>query len=170
MKQNDDAVKNAARFSKIGGGILLLAVVIAIVVMVLTSPRNAKQEPKPEPTPEPTAVVTAAPAAAPAPRATPTPTPPITAIRLYAYGRELNEDGFTLYVDDKPVELTAVVEPAELQAPVGWTFSDQEAASLKVSSDGRTCTMNALKSNGRNDLTLECRNLSVSFPVYLWEK
>ena len=54
-----------------------------------------------------------------------TPTPGVTAIRLYAYGRELMvADGFTLYVGDKPVEITAVLEPDVPNAQVGWTFSN----------------------------------------------
>lgn len=163
MKKTD-AEKSALQFSKIAGGILLLAVIAGIVVMVLTSPRNTKPEPTPEPTPEPAAAATADPAP------TPTPAPPITAIRLYAYGRELNADGFTLYVGDKPVELTAVVEPAELQDPVGWSFSDTQSASLDVSSDSRTCTINPLKATGRNDLTLVCKELTVSFPVFIWDR
>ena len=138
MKNGKDNLDKNVRFAAIGGGILLLAVIAGILVMVLTSPRNAKPEPTPTPapTPEPTVTATETPAQ---------PTViPITAIRLYAYGRELTQDGFTLYVGDQPVELTAVVEPAEITAPVGWTLDDMEAAALEVSSDGRTVDPDAL--------------------------
>lgn len=164
-KQNGDMEKThkeAALFA----GILILAVIAGIVVMVLTSPRGAKAEATPAPTEEPAVTVTAT----PAPTPTSTPTPPITAIRLYAYGRELDAGGFTLYVGDKPVELTAEIEPAELNLPIGWTFSDQEAVSMNVSSDGKTCTITALKPAGRQDLSVVCNNLYTSIPVYLWEK
>ena len=162
MKNGKDNLDKNVRFAAIGGGILLLAVIAGILVMVLTSPRNAKPEPTPAPTPEPTVTATEAPAQ---------PTViPITAIRLYAYGRELTQDGFTLYVGDQPVELTAVVEPAEITAPVGWTLDDMEAAALEVSSDGRTCKITALKPVGRNELTVICQNLYTSMPVFLWDK
>ena len=161
QKMNLDS--KSARYAAIGGGILLLAVIAGIVVLVLTSPKKTKEEPTPAPTPAATAVVaTEAPAQ-------PT-VVPITAVHLYAYGRELDQDGFTLHVGDNPVELTAVVEPAEITSPVGWSFSDQQAATLEVSSDGRTCKITAVKPNGRNDLTVTCQNLDTSIPVYLWDK
>lgn len=161
-RQNEEQKNNSLRFSVVGAGILLLAVVAGILVMVLTSPRSAKPEPTQEPTTVPTVTATAAP--------TPTPTPPITAIRLYAYGRELDDGGITLYVGDKPAELTAAIEPAGLVLPIGWTFSDQESVSMEVSSDGVTCKITALKPSGRNDLTVVCNNLYTSIPVYLWNK
>ena len=83
--------------AKIGAILLGVAVIIGVLVMLLSSPRRVKVEPTPEPTAEP--VVSTAP--------TPTPAPELTAIRLYAYGRELNADGITLYVGDKPVDIYA---------------------------------------------------------------
>ena len=153
-----DPEKNRYLPVLIGAGLIMLAVLAGILVNVLSSPRDAK----PEPTPAPSATVTAPP--------TPTPTPDVTSIRLYAYGREIDADGFTLYVGDKPVEISAVIEPAGLNLPVGWTLSDQGAASLEVSGDGLICKMTALKPNGRNELTVICQNLYTSVPVFLWEK
>ena len=152
--------KSSKRTVLIGAAVLALAVVAGVLVMVLTSPRSAKPEPSPELTPEPAVTVAAA----------PTPTPEVTAIRLYAFGRELTADGITLYVGDKPVELSAVIEPEGLNLPVGWTFSNQEAVSLEVSGDGMTCTITALQPKGRNDLTVVCSNLYTSIPVFLWSK
>ena len=95
MKNQDEGMKKTRLFMSLGAGILLFAVIAGILVMVLTSPRSARPEPTPEPTPvAATIAVTAAP--------TPTPTPSVTAIRLYAYGRELDAGGFTLYVGDIP--------------------------------------------------------------------
>ena len=159
-RQNEEQRNNSLRFSAIGAGILLLAVIAGILVMVFTSSQTAKPEPTPEPTPEPIATATAA----------PTPTPPITAIRLYAYGREIDDGGITLYIGDNPTELTAAIEPDGLVLPIGWTFSDQESVSMEVSSDGVTCKITALKPSGRNDLTVVCNNLYTSIPVYLWNK
>jgi hypothetical protein len=41
---------------------------------------------------------------------------------------------------------------------------------MNVSSDGKTCTITALKPAGRQDLSVVCNNLYTSIPVYLWEK
>ena len=164
-KQNADMEKTYKK-AEIFAGILLIAVIVGILVMVLTSPRGAKPEATPEPTPKPTPDTTVAVTAAP----TPTPTPPITAIRLYSYGRELDDGVFTMYVGDKPVELTAAIEPDGLNLPVGWTFSDQDSGSMEVSSDGITCSITALKPSGKNELTVVCNNLYTSIPVYIWEK
>ena len=160
--ENKEMEKSSKRTVLIGAAVLALAVIAGIVVMVLTSPRSAKPEPSPELTPEPAVTVAATP--------TPTPTPEVTAIRLYAFGRELTADGITLYVGDKPVELSAVIEPEGLNLPVGWTFSNQEAVSLEVSGDGMTCKITALQPKGRNDLTVVCNNLYTSIPVFLWNK
>ena len=169
MKKQEELEKKVNHFTKIAAGILLLAVVAGFLVMVLTSRRKA--EPEPTPAPAPTQAVQPTPAAAAAASPVKTPTPGVTAIRLYAYGRELMvADGFTLYVGDKPVEITAVLEPDVPNVPVGWTFSDQEAASLDVSSDGRTCTITAKKATGRNDITVVCQDISTSMPVFLWDK
>ena len=67
---------------------------------------------------------------------------------------------------------TAVVATEAPAQPtmVGWSFSDQQAATLEVSSDGRTCKITAVKPNGRNDLTVTCQNLDTSIPVYLWDR
>ena len=169
MKKQDELEKKVTQFTKIAAGILLLAVIAGVLVMVLTSRRKAE----PEPTPAPAPIQTAEPAPVAAATAPPvkTPTPGVTAIRLYAYGRELMvADGFTLYVGDGPVEITAVLEPDVQNVPVGWTISNQEAASLDVSSDGRTCTITAKKATGRNDITVVCQDISTSMPVFVWDK
>jgi len=75
-----------------------------------------------------------------------------------------------MYVGDKPVELTAAIEPDGLNLPVEWTLSDQESASMEVSSDGITCSITPLKPTGKNELTVVCNNLYTSIPVYIWEK
>ena len=69
--------------AKIGAILLGAAVIIGVLVMLLSSPRDVKVEPTPEPTVAP--VISAAP--------TPTPAPELTAIRLYAFGRELRLSG-----------------------------------------------------------------------------
>ena len=146
--------------TKIGAILLAVAVIIGVSVMLLSSPRSVKVDPTPQPTAAP--VVSAAPA--------PTPAPELTAIRLYAYGRELNADGITLYVGDKPVEIYADLEPKGLNYPVEWSFSNEEAVSLEASDDGMKCTVSVLQPKGKNELKVVCHNLYTTIPVYLWER
>ena len=146
--------------AKIGAIVLAAAVIIGVAVMLLSSPRSVKAEPTPESTAVP--VVSAAP--------TPTPVPDLTAIRLYAYGRELNADGITLYVGDKPVEIYVDLEPKGLNYPVEWSFSNEEAVSLEPSDDGMKCTVTVLQPKGKNELKVVCHNLFTTIPVYLWER
>lgn len=146
--------------AKIGAILLAVAVIIGVSVMLLSSPQSVKVDPTPQPPAAP--VVSVAP--------TPTPAPELTAIRLYAYGRELNADGITLYVGDKPVEIYADLEPKGLNYPVEWSFSDEEAVSLEASDDGMKCTVSVLQPKGKNELKVVCHNLYTTIPVYLWKR
>lgn len=146
--------------AKIGAILLAVAVIIGVSVMLLSSPRSVKVDPTTQPTAAP--VVSAAPA--------PTPAPELTAIRLYAYGRELYADGITLYIGDKPVEIYADLEPKGLNYPVEWSFSNEEAVSLEASDDGMKCTVSVLQPKGKNELKVVCHNLYTTIPVYLWER
>ena len=146
--------------AKIGAILLAIAVIIGVLVMLLSAPRSAKVEPTPQPT------IAAVASSAP----TPTPEPELTAIRLYAYGRELNADGITLYVGDKPVEIYVDLEPKGLNYPVEWSFSNEEAVSMDASDDGMKCTVTVLQPKGKNELKVVCHNLYTTIPVYLWER
>jgi len=139
---------------------ILIKALHHMLVMLLSAPRSVNVEPTSESTAAP--VVSAAP--------TPTPAPELTAIRLYAYGRELNADGITLYVGDKPVEIYADLEPEGLNYPVEWSFSNEEAVSLEASDDGMKCTVTVLQPKGKNELKVICHNLYTTIPVYLWER
>ena len=158
MDRND--TNQLLKPAKIGAIVLAAAVIIGVAVMLLSSPKSVKAEPTPESTAVP--VVSAAP--------TPTPVPDLTAIRLYAYGRELNADGITLYVGDKPVEIYVDLEPKGLNYPVEWSFSNEEAVSLEPSDDGLKCTVTVLQPKGKNELKVVCHNLYTTIPVYLWER
>ena len=149
--------------AKIGAILLVAAVIVGVLVMVLSSPKRDQVEPTVQPTSELTAVPSAT-----AP--TPDPTPEITAIRLYAYGRQLDADGITLYVGDKPVEIYLDLEPEGLNLPVEWSFSNPEAVSLDISDDGMKCTVTVLQPKGKNELKVVCHNLYTAIPVYLWER
>ncbi|MBQ9663326.1 MAG: hypothetical protein IJV40_09270 [Oscillospiraceae bacterium] len=155
-RKESDVLKPA----KIGAILLAVAVIVGVLVMVLSSPRSVKAEPEPTPTAAP--VVPTAP--------TPAPKPEITAIRLYAFGRELDDGGITLYVGDRPVELYADIEPAGTGLSVEWSFSNEEAVSLEISDDGLKCTVTVLQAKGKNELKVVCNNLYTAIPVYLWER
>ena len=103
--------------AKIGAILLTAAVIAGVLMMVLSSPKSSKVEPTAQPASEPAPVPTTM-------EPTPAPTPEITAIRLYAYGRQLDADGITLYVGDKPVEIYLDLEPEGLHLPVEWSFSN----------------------------------------------
>ena len=105
---------------------------------------------------------------------TPSPTPTVTSIRLYAFGRELNADGFTAYVGDKAFALTVEVEPELRNPAVSWSITDShdssESAALVISPDGMSCEFTALKPTGKNELTVRCFGAEIVIPVYLWER
>ena len=105
---------------------------------------------------------------------TPSPTPTVTSIRLYAFGRELDADGFTAYVGDKAFTLTVEVEPEIKNPAVSWSITDShdssESAALVISSDGLSCEFTVLKPTGKNELTVRCFGAEIVIPVYLWER
>ena len=86
---------------------------------------------------------------------TPTPTPTVTNIRLYAFGRELDADGFTAYVGDKAFTLSITLEPEVRNPTVSWSILDShgtdESADLAISPDGMSCEFTALKPTGKNE-------------------
>ncbi len=99
-----------------------------------------------------------------------TPTPAISSIRLYAAGGELGEDGFTMYVEDRPIEITAVMEPKLIRPPIYWSVSDEKAAKLTVSDDRTSCKFSAIKPAGKIELTVSCYGTETVIPVYLWNR
>lgn len=99
---------------------------------------------------------------------TPTPTPTINGIKLYAFGRELDADGFTAYVGDKAFSISAEVDPQIPRPYVSWYIND--SASLSVSDNGLSCEFKALKPTGKNELTVTCYGAETTIPVYLWER
>lgn len=101
---------------------------------------------------------------------TPRPTPAVSSVQVYAFGRELDADGFTAYVGDKPFMLYAAIEPAVQRPVIDWSMSDVDCASLTVSSDGMSCEFSALKPSGRNELTVRCYGAETVIPVFLWER
>ena len=100
--------------------------------------------------------------------ATPVPTPTVDSIEVYAFGRELDADGFTAYVGDKPFTLSAYPQPEISHPQISWSVGD--SVELSVSSDTLTCAFTAMKPTGKNELTVRCYGAEVTIPVYLWER
>ena len=100
--------------------------------------------------------------------ATPVPTPTVDSIEVYAFGRELDADGFTAYVGDKPFTLSAYPQPEISHPQISWSVGD--SVEVSVSSDTLTCEFTALKPTGKNELTVRCYGAEVTIPVYLWER
>ena len=150
--------KHAILPASIGALLIILSLTAGIFVTKFTD--------KPIVTPEPTSKVIVVPARTPGPTITPT----VSSIRLYAAGGELGADGFTMYVGDKALKLTAEVEPKMVNPPVYWSFSDPESANLNVADDRLNCAFTPLKPTGKNELTVKCYGMELVIPVYLWEK
>ena len=101
----------------------------------------------------------------------PSPTPTITSLKLFACGGELGEDGFTAYVEDRPIEITVEIEPKMIRRlPIYWSVSDEKAAMLTINDDGTSCKFSALKPAGKTELSVRCYGEEVTIPVYLWER
>ena len=144
----------------IGACLMLTAFTAGITLNISANARDVE----PVSTPEVFVLASPLPVFTPAP----TPTPEITSIKLYAFGRELDADGFTAYVGDKPFSISVELEPQIRYAPVSWFISD--SASLSVSDDGLSCEFTALKPTGKNELTVSCYGAETTIPVYLWER
>jgi hypothetical protein len=145
------------------GGCLISVAFFAGVIFNVASAAPAET---PAPTPEPVEIV--------APPPTPSPTPTVNSIRLFAFGRELGDDGFTAYVGDRPFTLSIVTEPEVRKPLVSWAVTDShgdgDSAAFSVSDDGLSCEFSALKPTGRNDLTVRCYGAELVIPVFLWER
>ena len=113
------------------------------------------------PSPTPEAIETLAPA-------TPVPTPTVDSVEVYAFGRELDADGFTAYVGDKPFTLSAYPQPEISHPQISWSIGD--SVELSVCSDTLTCEFTALKPTGKNELIVQCYGAKITIPVYLWER
>lgn len=96
--------------------------------------------------------------------------PTVSSLKLFAAGGELTEDGFTMYVEDRPIEISIETEPKFLRPPVYWSVSDEKAASLIISEDRKSCKFSALKPAGEIELTVSCYGAETTIPVYLWNR
>ena len=157
--------EQTTRSATIGAVLLAIAVLIATAVMLLTS-GAIKVEAKPEEPVVETSKVTVVPAR---PSVEPTADPILNSMKLYAFGSEITEDGFTAYVGDK-ITLSVVLEPRYTHPPVNWSVSNIDASRLAIADDRLSCEFTVLKSTGKTELMISCYGVETVFPVYLWER
>ena len=166
----DSIPSNAARQSIVGKSAIIPTIIGASLLVVafaggilLDNSRRALVE---EPISTPELVETMVP--------TPVPTPTVDSIRLYAFGREIDADGFTAYVGNKPFMLSVELEPEMKHAAVSWSIMDSKGSSgsaiLNAGDDGMSCEFTAVNPTGKNELTIRCYGAETVIPVYLWER
>ena len=158
--------KAVLRPASIGAVVLVIAVIIATTITFASVIREKKAAADAETVPDaPKVIVVPA-----RPSTAPTAEPTVNSIKLFAYGGELDADGFTAYVGDRPIVLSIEIEPQLPHPPVYWSVSSSESARLVVSDDRMSCEFTALKPSGKNELIISCYGTKVVFPVYLWER
>lgn len=164
--QEARAEENPLKWTRSFAIMLTVATVIAVALNCLTLYRyhHPKTDDMAEEAASKVIVIQARPTAAA------TPSPMVSSLRLYACGGELSEDGFTMYVEDRPIEISIETEPKFTRPPVYWSVSDEKAASLVVSDDRKSCKISALKPAGRIEMTVSCYGAETTIPVYLWNR
>ncbi|MCR5088023.1 MAG: hypothetical protein K6C08_00745 [Oscillospiraceae bacterium] len=150
----------------LGAVFLILTAILAVVLNALPIDQaNMKWVPAAPVTAPPKSRITPA-----VPSEEPKTEPDITSIRLFAYGSDRTDEGFTAYVGDKPITLSVELEPAIDQPPVSWSISNSVAAELTVSDDKMSCKFTPLKASGKIELVVSCYDKEAVFPVYVWDR
>ncbi len=149
-----------------GAILLIITAVLAVVLNALPIDQaNMKWVPAAPVTVPPKGTALSAP-----PSAAPKAEQKVTSIRIFAYGSERTEDGFTAYVGDKPITLSVELEPNIDQPTVYWSLSNNGAAELTVSDDTLSCKFIPLKAAGKIELVIRCQDTEAVFPVYVWDR
>ena len=148
------------------GLLLIAAAIVAVVLMVLAGrPGQPSRLIKPTATPTPTYE--------PRPTPTPSPTPTVDNIKIFFLTREITAEsgGFTMYVGDDPITISARAYPNDKlsDAPFTWSVSDPSKARLTPSEDTQSCQVEVLESaGGYINLTAECFGVTYTVPLYIW--
>ena len=150
-------------------GLLLIAAAVLAVVLMMFSGRSgqAGRPIKATPTPSPTYE--------PRPTPTPSPTPTVQNIKIFFLNNEILPEagGFTMYVGDDPLTISARAYPNDklADARFTWRVSDSTKARLTPSADTQSCEVAVLESaGGYITLTVECYGVSYSVPLYIWSR
>ena len=152
-------------------GLALIGVSILAVVLLVVSGKGGGNgflfRPTPTPTPEQTMV--------PRPTPTPTPTPKVENVKIFYLTKEITAEagGFTMYVGDDPLTISARAYPNDkfYNARFTWSLSDNSKARLKPSEDTQSCEVTVLESaGGYITLTVRCFGAEQSVPLYIWSR
>ena len=150
------------------GLLLIVAAIVAVVLMVLAGrPGKPSRLVRPTATPTPTYE--------PRPTPTPSPTPTVDNIKIFYLTNEITPEagGFTMYVGDDPLTITARAYPNDKlgDARFTWRVSDPTKATLTPSADTQSCEVAVLESaGGYINLTVECFGVTYTVPLYIWER
>lgn len=149
---------------------LILAAVVAVVLMVMTARAGGSGTyvAKPSPT-------AALQSIAPRPSPTPSPTPTVENVKIFYLDNEITAEagGFTMYVGDAPLTISARAYPNDklYDAPFTWRVSDSSKARLTPSEDTQSCEVLPLESaGGYITLTASCYGVEYSVPLYIWQR
>ena len=150
------------------GVLLIAAAVLAVALMLLAGRSGQAVRPiKATPTPSPTYE--------PRPTPTPSPTPTVDNIKIFFMNKEITAEagGFTMYVGDPPLTISARAYPNDKlsDARFTWRVTDNTKAKLTPSADTQSCEVEVLASaGGYITLTAECFGVSYSVPLYIWSR
>ena len=144
--------KEAVNWQMLVGGILILCVVIAMIAVISVNMQGRVDETVTfegdgSEIPDVNAETTPVPVPTPSPTPSPTPAPSVTSVQITFYGQD--EPGF-MEGTGTVVPLEAVWYPANIDATVVWSSSDDSVATVDetgtvtvVGSSGQTCIIYA---------------------------
>ena len=150
-------------------GLLLIAAAFLAVALMLFTGRSGQAGRPVKATPTPT------PTYEPRPTPTPSPTPTVENIKIFFLKNEITAEagGFTMYVGDPPLTISARAYPNDklADARFSWSVSDSTKARLTPSEDTQSCEVEVLASaGGYITLTVECFGVTYSVPLYIWSR
>jgi len=154
----------------VAGLLLIGAAILAVVLMVAISRAgNGGLSVRVTQTPTPNQTVQ------PRPTPTPTPTPQVNSIKLFYLDNEITAEGggFTMYVGDDPLTVTARAYSNEKLGvvPFTWSVSDSSKAILTPSADTQSCEVQVLESaGGYITLTVRGYGAELAVPLYIWSR
>ena len=167
-EQRERKMQRRSNWQLVIGLLLIGAAILAVVIMVFSGRTGQAGRPA-KPTPTPTATYE------PRPTPTPSPTPTVDNIKIFFLNKEITAEagGFTMYVGDDPLTISARAYPNDQlsDARFSWSVSDSTKARLTPSADTQSCEVAVLESaGGYITLTVECFGVTYSVPLYIWSR
>lgn len=155
---------------QLAAGLALIAAGVLAVLLMVFAARSDGKGISLRHTPSPTPVVTMQ----PRPTPSPTPTPTCDNVKVFYLTYEITPEagGFTMYVGDAPLTLSARAYPNDKlsDARFTWRVSDSSKAKLTPSADTQSCEIEVLESAGGSiTLSVSCYGYTAEIPFYIWE-